>query len=59
MALIDKLSQYGPTNTYGQKGTGTTIDTLAFETGKGITGAVSKYGPISYGKQPTRYEDTI
>ena len=58
MALKDIKSLYGPTNNVGTKGTGGLEgsgdkDILAFETGKGITGQASKYGPAQYGKPRT------
>jgi len=60
MALIDKVSKYGPTTPIGKPGTGTAVDVFAFETGAGQIGATSKYGPIlPYGKRPSRYEDLI
>jgi hypothetical protein len=60
MALIDKISKYGPNNPIGQRGTGTVVDTLAYENGKGITGGKSLYGTVlPYGKRLTRYEDSI
>ena len=43
MGLADIKSLYGPTNKKGTKGTGETVDTLAFETGVGHEGAKSKY----------------
>ncbi len=45
MALEDLQSQYGPYNKKGQKGTGETVDQLAFEGQKntGHAGAKSKY----------------
>lgn len=54
MGLADIKSLYGPSNNVGTKGTGGLegkgdMDILAFETGKGITGQASKYGPTQYG----------
>ena len=54
MALEDLQSQYGPTNKKGQQGTGTTVDTLAREDGRGLAVGGSKYGPTSkIGTKPT------
>ena len=54
MALEDLQSQYGPTNKKGIKGTGETVDTLAFETGVGHEGAKSKYQTTEKnGQKPT------
>ena len=43
MALENLQSNYGPTNKKGQKGTGTTVDTLANEGTKGLAAGGSKY----------------
>jgi len=54
MALEDLQSAYGPTNKKGKKGTGETVDTLAFETGVGHEGAKSKYQTSEKnGQKPT------
>ena len=59
MALKDMQSQYGPFNKKGKPGTGTSVDTLAFEGKKnlGVEGARSKYGPLQ--KPGTPEQDTI
>ena len=59
MPLKDMKSQYGPTNANGKPTTGVTVDTLAFENGKGLQASVSTYGPTTpKGKAPAKYGDT-
>jgi|TARA_Y100001963_G_C6493668_1_gene314614 hypothetical protein len=56
MALEDLQSQYGPTNKKGEKGTGSTVDTFAFEGKKnlGVEGVKSKYATSEKnGTKPT------
>jgi len=54
MALQDLQSQYGPQNTKGSIGTGTTADTFAYENGTGLSGKQSIHGPSSTpGTKPT------
>jgi len=56
MPLEDMKSQLGPTNENGKPTTGTTVDTFAYEDGKGLQTAASKYGPISKpGKTSEKY----
>ena len=58
MALEDLQSQYGPINKKGQKGTGETKDTLAFD-GKGNKGLEANFNNSQYagsekpGQKPT------
>ena len=47
MALEDLQSQYGPTNKKGQKGTGETADTLAFD-GQGNKGLETNFNGSKY-----------
>jgi len=54
MALEDLTSQYGPQNSKGTVGTGTSVDTFAYEDGTGLEGRQSSYGPSSApGTKPT------
>ena len=46
MALEDLQSQYGPSNKKGKIGTGTDVDTLAYETGGGLADRVTN--PSNY-----------
>ena len=54
MALEDLISQYGPSNKKGEKGTGTDVDTLANEATKGLEELQSNYGTTEkIGTKPT------
>jgi len=54
MALEDLQSNYGPSNKKGEKGTGTTVDTLANEGTAGLGESTSRYGGSEkIGEKPT------
>tara|TARA_R110002050_G_scaffold41531_7_gene100646 strand:- start:454 stop:648 length:195 start_codon:yes stop_codon:yes gene_type:complete len=59
MALEDLKSQYGPTNNKGTKGTGESVDKLAFESGLGHEGAHSKYQTIETNGTPEKKKDGL
>tara|TARA_R100001377_G_scaffold59944_1_gene36206 strand:- start:528 stop:722 length:195 start_codon:yes stop_codon:yes gene_type:complete len=59
MALENLQSAYGPSNKRGIKGTGESIDTLAFESGIGQAGANSKYKTTEKNGAPEKKKDGL
>jgi hypothetical protein len=59
MALENLQSAYGPTNQKGTKGTGESVDNLAFESGLGHAGAHSKFQTTEKNGAPEKPKDSL